>query len=82
MKYLHQWGITRKSPMFNFRKRSDLPTQAEAFPGRARPLPTAERHFVNGRSLQSPEGMKKAVFGLGCFWGAERKFWEIGTGFG
>jgi peptide-methionine (S)-S-oxide reductase len=68
--------------MFSFRKKLDLPTQAEALPGRTTPLPTAERHFVNGRSLQPPypEGMEKAVFGLGCFWGAERKFWQLGDG--
>jgi peptide-methionine (S)-S-oxide reductase len=68
--------------MFSFRKKLDLPTQAEALPGRPTPLPTAERHFVNGRTLQPPypEGMEKAVFGLGCFWGAERKFWQLGDG--
>ena len=63
--------------MFLFRKRSDLPSASEALPGRASPIPTAERHFVNGRALRGPypEGMEKAVFGLGCFWGAERIFW-------
>jgi peptide-methionine (S)-S-oxide reductase len=68
--------------MFSFRKRLDLPTAAEALPGRAAPIPTAERHFINGRSLQPPypEGMEKALFGLGCFWGAERKFWQMGEG--
>jgi peptide-methionine (S)-S-oxide reductase len=68
--------------MFGFRKRLDLPTSDEALPGRATPLPTAERHFVNDRSLQPPypDGMQKALFGLGCFWGAERKFWQMGEG--
>jgi peptide-methionine (S)-S-oxide reductase len=68
--------------MFSFRKRLDLPTAAEALPGRTAPIPTAERHFINGRSLQPPypEGMEKALFGLGCFWGAERKFWQMGEG--
>jgi peptide-methionine (S)-S-oxide reductase len=68
--------------MFSFRKRIDLPTEAQALPGRAAPLPTAERHFINGRSLKPPypEGMEKALFGLGCFWGAERKFWQMGDG--
>ncbi|MGO4572579.1 peptide-methionine (S)-S-oxide reductase MsrA [Microvirga sp. 2TAF3] len=68
--------------MFSFRKRLDLPTPAEALPGRASPLPTAETHFINGRSLQPPypEGLERALFGLGCFWGAERKFWQLGDG--
>jgi peptide-methionine (S)-S-oxide reductase len=65
--------------MFLFRKKLDLPTASEALPGRAQPIPTAERHFVNGRPLEGPypDEMEKAVFGLGCFWGAERKFWTL-----
>lgn len=65
--------------MFGFRKKLSLPTAAEALPGRATPLPTAERHFVNGRPLKGPypEGMETLVVGLGCFWGAERKFWQL-----
>jgi peptide-methionine (S)-S-oxide reductase len=68
--------------MFGFRKRLDLPASGEALPGRATPLPTAERHFINGRPLLPPypDGMEKALFGLGCFWGAERKFWQMGEG--
>jgi peptide-methionine (S)-S-oxide reductase len=68
--------------MFGFRKRHDLPTPSEALPGRPTPLPTAETHFINGRPLKPPypEGFEKAVFGLGCFWGAERKFWQLGDG--
>ncbi|MET0427566.1 MAG: peptide-methionine (S)-S-oxide reductase MsrA [Microvirga sp.] len=68
--------------MFGFRKRTDLPTTTEALPGRSEPLPTAERHFVNGRSLKEPypDGTRTALFGLGCFWGAERKFWQIDKG--
>ena len=68
--------------MFSFRKPLTLPSEAEALPGRSAPLPTAERHFVNGRPLLPPypDGMEKAVFGLGCFWGAERKFWQMGDG--
>ncbi len=55
-----------------------LPEAQHALPGRAEPLETASHHFVSGASLHEPfpEGMKKAMFGLGCFWGAERKFWE------
>ena len=68
--------------MFLFRKRTALPSPSEALPGRMTPIPTAERHFVNGRSLHEPypEGMERAIFGLGCFWGAERKFWQLRDG--
>jgi peptide-methionine (S)-S-oxide reductase len=64
--------------MFMFRKRIDLPTADEALPGRDQALAVAERHFVNGHPLAPPfpEGMRLALFGLGCFWGAERCFWE------
>ena len=64
------------------RKSLDVPSAADALPGRATPLPTAKTHFVNGHSLKGPypEGSEQAVFGLGCFWGAERKFWELGDG--
>ena len=65
--------------MFLLRKKPDLPTASEALPGRATPIPTAERHFINSRPLKGPypDGAAKAVFGLGCFWGAERKFWTL-----
>src|SRR3984893_15531693 len=68
--------------MLFFRKATALPSAAEALPGRSQPIPTATSHFVNGRHLQPPypEGAEQAVFGLGCFWGAERKFWELGDG--
>jgi peptide-methionine (S)-S-oxide reductase len=66
--------------MFFARKPLNIPTAAEALPGRADPIPTARTHFVNGHALKGPypAGMESAVFGLGCFWGAERKFWELG----
>lgn len=56
-----------------------MPTPDEALPGRAETMPVPDRHFVNGHPLQPPfpEGMQLALFGLGCFWGAERKFWQI-----
>src|ERR1044072_8850609 len=68
--------------MLFMRKTTALPSAAEALPGRATPIPTAKRHFVNGHPLQPPwpEGLQQAVFGLGCFWGAERKFWQLGDG--
>jgi peptide-methionine (S)-S-oxide reductase len=68
--------------MLFMRKTTALPSAAEALPGRATPVPTAKRHFVNGRQLQPPypEDVQQAVFGLGCFWGAERKFCELGDG--
>jgi peptide-methionine (S)-S-oxide reductase len=66
--------------MLFMRKTTTLPSAAEALPGRADPIPTANRHFVNGHPLKPPHpaGLEQAVFGLGCFWGAERKFWELG----
>ena len=68
--------------MFSFRKPLNLPTPDQALPGRTAPLATAETHFVNGRALQPPypDGLEQALFGLGCFWGAERKFWQMGDG--
>jgi len=68
--------------MFMLRKKAEMPSRAEALPGRAAPLPTARTHFVNHRPLKGPypAGSATAMFGLGCFWGAERKFWELGEG--
>jgi peptide-methionine (S)-S-oxide reductase len=56
-----------------------LGTAAEALPGRSQPIATADTHFVNHRSLAAPypEGMQTAMFGMGCFWGVERKFWQL-----
>jgi peptide-methionine (S)-S-oxide reductase len=68
--------------MFSFRKSLALPKAADALPGRSRPIPTAEKHFVNHRALKPPfpEGTETVLLGLGCFWGAERKFWQIDKG--
>jgi peptide-methionine (S)-S-oxide reductase len=68
--------------MFSFRKKLEMPTAAEALPGRSTPIPTAKQHFVLHRPLQGPypQGLELAMFGLGCFWGSERKFWELGDG--
>lgn len=56
----------------------DLPTAEQALPGRESPMPVPEQHFVNGHPLQAPfpAGLETAIFGLGCFWGAERRFWQ------
>jgi len=55
-----------------------MPTRDEALPGRESALPVTDRHFVTGRSIKPPfpDHLQQAVFGLGCFWGAERIFWE------
>ena len=55
-----------------------MPAPAEALPGRADPMPVPERHFVNGNHIVPPfpSGCELALFGMGCFWGAERTFWE------
>jgi peptide-methionine (S)-S-oxide reductase len=55
-----------------------LPTAEDALPGRSEPMRVPAAHFVNGHSLQPPfpQGLQQAVFGMGCFWGAERKFWQ------
>ncbi|HEV3060007.1 MAG TPA: peptide-methionine (S)-S-oxide reductase MsrA [Vicinamibacterales bacterium] len=76
-----------------FGKPKTVPTKAEALPGRSDRMPVSERHFVNGHRLEPPfrrspgdlgdvvdpgnDGLDRAMFGMGCFWGAERKFWEL-----
>lgn len=64
--------------MFFTRKSMEMVRPEDALPGRPEPLPTAETHFLSGIPLKSevPEGMAEAIFGMGCFWGVERKFWQ------
>lgn len=59
-------------------KKSEMPTPQEALKGRDAKMPVPEKHFVNGNPLVPPfpAGIELAMFGLGCFWGAERKFWQ------
>jgi peptide-methionine (S)-S-oxide reductase len=68
--------------MFFKHKKTEMPTAKNALPGRSEALPTASHHFVNARPLKGPHpvGSQTAMFGLGCFWGAERKFWQLGEG--
>jgi peptide-methionine (S)-S-oxide reductase len=68
--------------MLFFRKSLEKPAPGTALPGRSQPIPTAATHFVNGRPLKGPypPGSETAMFGMGCFWGAERKFWELQDG--
>lgn len=65
--------------LFGFGKKSGLPKPEEALPGRSQMMSVPASHFVNGHPLKPPfpDGMEKAIFGLGCFWGAERKFWQL-----
>jgi peptide-methionine (S)-S-oxide reductase len=65
--------------MAQARKRSTMPARGEALPGRPTPMKVRETHFVNGHRTVPPfpAGLSEAIFALGCFWGAERLFWEL-----
>jgi peptide-methionine (S)-S-oxide reductase len=64
--------------MLGFRNKTQMVDEASALPGRDRPIPTADRHAVLGTPLKPPfpEGLEQAIVGMGCFWGAERIFWQ------
>ena len=64
---------------FADRRKMEIVQPQDALPGRPKPLPTAETHFISGLPLKSavPQGMAEAMFGMGCFWGVERKFYVL-----
>jgi peptide-methionine (S)-S-oxide reductase len=68
--------------MFAYGKKLKLPSAAEALPGRTQAIDPGPVHFVNGAPLAPPypAGLQTIQFGMGCFWGAERKFWQAGAG--
>ncbi|HEU4486097.1 MAG TPA: peptide-methionine (S)-S-oxide reductase MsrA [Povalibacter sp.] len=65
--------------MYSFRKKAVMPAPSDVLPGRSTPMSVPEKHYVNGNRIVAPfpEGLKFAMFGLGCFWGAERRFWQL-----
>lgn len=65
--------------LFGFGKKLSLPSPEQALPGRSESIPVPAQHYVNGNPLQPPypAGMEMVLFGMGCFWGAERKFWQL-----
>ena len=64
--------------LFGLNKKTELPAAADALPGRKTPMAIENKHFVNGHPIAPPfpEKFEQALFGLGCFWGAERRFWQ------
>ena len=64
--------------MLNIFKKTQMPSLEQALPGRLKAMPVPELHLVTGQALQAPfpENMQQVLFGMGCFWGAERKFWQ------
>jgi len=77
-KYVPQTYL-KAMAIFGFGKKLTMPTREEALPGRAELMPVPTAHFVNKNPLKPPfpAGMEMAMFGMGCFWGAERKFWQL-----
>jgi peptide-methionine (S)-S-oxide reductase len=68
--------------MFFKQHKTQMPSPEQALPGRDTPMPVTEAHFVLGTALTPPfpDGMQQALFGMGCFWGAERRFWQLDEG--
>jgi peptide-methionine (S)-S-oxide reductase len=64
--------------LFGFGKKPEMPTVETALPGRSQEMPVPTAHFVNGNPIKAPfpDGMEQMIVGMGCFWGAERKFWQ------
>ena len=65
--------------MYSFRKKAQMPAASDVLPGRPEAVRVPDTHFVNGARIVAPfpAGLRTAMFGLGCFWGAERKFWQL-----
>ncbi len=64
--------------LFGFGKKPEMPTVETALPGRSQEMPVPTAHFVNGNPIKAPfpDGLEQMIVGMGCFWGAERKFWQ------
>lgn len=77
--HFHPMALDRRFAVLNLFKKVSLPDASQALPGRSSPLEVPGRHFVNGHALSAPypEGAEQTLFGMGCFWGAERTFWGL-----
>ena len=65
--------------LFDIRKKHSMPNAENALPGRQEPMPVPARHYVNDNAMSAPfpQGLSHAMFGMGCFWGVERMFWQL-----